>query len=604
MEEFCEREGFQAVNSRTGFWKAGDALLMNMNSYHRGTAHTDPNAPDRVMLILTFVPKPEERSESRQLSQGITFSLRWDMWGHTLWDLQEADKRMKQPWATLRALGLYKPKDAAWGVDYVSSALLRMANEDNGFRRDELDAFLERGGFPWLPQFLHGQVKDNENWHEFLVDTVERCLELLGYINIFVVSLYGISLVVISALLSPKHFGLRGLRRLVARLILLYALLFAMWLAANHHVDNTDWARDIRAGRKYSVDFGAETLMSPGLENRPSTLPHRNDVLIETRYGSRQFHMYNDFTNDHPGTRALRKLVRGIDFAYGQVNSDFFQSATAAYVVSAVQLFQGRFLLQRGNEWLWLSDKDAIAFVNSELALESTPVSKRLKQEIRFLESDYKYGAHRNTSLAVRSLGHLDALKNKILEDHAIFRVTDNGTDNSAKPNVASFSHLRQKVTPPSTMPSLSAQVRTRSRTVNIAKEPIEPTDGAWIKSGDAVEGNEFLEDGASHWYRGVLHKVSASGDYFITYDDDSYGILAHNFVRAYEPYYVGEELEVLMGDDTVDYGTIETDHGDGTFDVWLDEHEERVRQVPTGDLRRLREDEAEEERVVRNHYA
>jgi ectoine hydroxylase-related dioxygenase (phytanoyl-CoA dioxygenase family) len=86
LDKFCEKEGFQLVNEE-GYWATGDALLMNMNSYHRGSAHTDPDALDRVMLILTFVPRPEERAESRQMSQGITFSLRWDMWGHTLDDL-------------------------------------------------------------------------------------------------------------------------------------------------------------------------------------------------------------------------------------------------------------------------------------------------------------------------------------------------------------------------------------------------------------------------------------------------------------------------------------------------------------------------------------
>jgi len=73
----CEEVGFQVVDNTTGYWKAGDALLMNMNSFHRGAAHVGKDAPDRVMLILTFVPKPVERAESRQLSQGITFSLRW-----------------------------------------------------------------------------------------------------------------------------------------------------------------------------------------------------------------------------------------------------------------------------------------------------------------------------------------------------------------------------------------------------------------------------------------------------------------------------------------------------------------------------------------------
>jgi ectoine hydroxylase-related dioxygenase (phytanoyl-CoA dioxygenase family) len=79
MGEYCEEDGFQVVGE-DGHWNTGDALLMNMNSYHRGSAHIDPNGIDRVMLILTFVPQPNKRAESRQMSQGITFSLRWDMW--------------------------------------------------------------------------------------------------------------------------------------------------------------------------------------------------------------------------------------------------------------------------------------------------------------------------------------------------------------------------------------------------------------------------------------------------------------------------------------------------------------------------------------------
>jgi hypothetical protein len=41
---------------------------------------------------------------------------------------------MTQPWATLRALGLYKQKDAVWGIDYITSGSMRGANNDNGFQ--------------------------------------------------------------------------------------------------------------------------------------------------------------------------------------------------------------------------------------------------------------------------------------------------------------------------------------------------------------------------------------------------------------------------------------------------------------------------------------
>jgi Phytanoyl-CoA dioxygenase (PhyH) len=67
----CEENGFHLVGT-DGYWRSGDALLMNMNSWHRGSAHTDPRAQDRVMLILTFVPQPVSRAESRMMSQGIS----------------------------------------------------------------------------------------------------------------------------------------------------------------------------------------------------------------------------------------------------------------------------------------------------------------------------------------------------------------------------------------------------------------------------------------------------------------------------------------------------------------------------------------------------
>ena len=256
---------------------------MNMNSYHRGTAHVDKNAMDRVMLILTFVPKPVSRAESRQMSQGITFSLRWDMWGHTLSDLAQADTRMTQPWATLRALGLYKLRDASWGIDYVSSAIMRMSNEDNGFRSDELETFLERGGFRWLPTFLQGQISEDEHeeggWHEFLADTVERCIEFLGYVNLSVVAVYTISLAIIAVAL-PSSFGFRGFGRSVAHSGIKYGLLFLAWEGGKNYVDKSDWAKDIVSGRRYSSAFETEISHTPKLTHLPSTFPNRDTIWL------------------------------------------------------------------------------------------------------------------------------------------------------------------------------------------------------------------------------------------------------------------------------------------------------------------------------------
>ena len=128
----CANHTFQ-VSGVNNLWVTGDGLLMNQQSFHRGKAHVDPTAPDRVVFIITFAPRPLERGETRMLGLGGSYSMRWDMWGHTLNDFENASATMVQPWTTLRALGLYKPKGSEWGWDFISQHSMRAANNNNGY---------------------------------------------------------------------------------------------------------------------------------------------------------------------------------------------------------------------------------------------------------------------------------------------------------------------------------------------------------------------------------------------------------------------------------------------------------------------------------------
>jgi hypothetical protein len=75
--EICEQSSFSIGDPDTGIWSAGTAVLMNPNAIHRGTAFTDSNATaiHRVVLVLTFAPRPQARAESRQLTGGLSYSL-------------------------------------------------------------------------------------------------------------------------------------------------------------------------------------------------------------------------------------------------------------------------------------------------------------------------------------------------------------------------------------------------------------------------------------------------------------------------------------------------------------------------------------------------
>jgi hypothetical protein len=93
-------------------------------------AHNDPHAVDRVVLIATFAPRPEthRKLETRMISQGGSYSLKYTHWGNTFYDFVHADKRMTEIQLRLRSMGFIKGD----GIDWISTTSMRISNEDNG----------------------------------------------------------------------------------------------------------------------------------------------------------------------------------------------------------------------------------------------------------------------------------------------------------------------------------------------------------------------------------------------------------------------------------------------------------------------------------------
>lgn len=58
-------------------WRAGDAALLSQQVWHRGTKHTDPNAQERIIFIVSFIGRP---ADPRQLARGTYFHMKWNMW--------------------------------------------------------------------------------------------------------------------------------------------------------------------------------------------------------------------------------------------------------------------------------------------------------------------------------------------------------------------------------------------------------------------------------------------------------------------------------------------------------------------------------------------
>jgi len=86
LTDVCEELNFQVSDTRGRLaksddehtWKAGDGFLFNLNVYHRGPGHRDPNATERVMLIMTLSNRPNgPHFDRRQMSLGTSYSSRW-----------------------------------------------------------------------------------------------------------------------------------------------------------------------------------------------------------------------------------------------------------------------------------------------------------------------------------------------------------------------------------------------------------------------------------------------------------------------------------------------------------------------------------------------
>ena len=536
MEQFCNEHGFQLVNDN-GYWGQGDALLMNMNSWHRGGAHTDPDGLDRVMLILTFVPKPIERAETRQLSQGITFSLRWDMWGHTLNDLAAADTEMIQPWTTLRALGLYKSAKANWGIDYISSATIRTANEDNGFHPDDLEKFISRGGFRFVPKWLQNfdiKWETGESWPEYIKGTKEKCHVFLERVSVLGVVAYLLLFAFRTIFMKGRQRALL-LDKAMIRVTLMLSTTCFVFFATKSHVDQTGWAKDIVAGRRYTSTVDVDRTCAKALFGS-STFPTVRDVLIETRHGSEHLAMYNDFiTMGHPGNAFFKEMVNNYAPMFRYYNEEF-KEATVQYVSYGIYQNQGRFLYQGPDgKWLWLYDDDVFPYVRDELTIASNKLIAFLNKNIRYISSEYKYGKFRNASLSARhAVPYLESLRKKIIRTTTTF---------SSKKPTSKPKHVRFRKNVISALP-FSPYPSRNKRGIQLQREGeyLEPFLGAWIAQEDEVE---VFKEGV--WYYATVKAATGRGDYQVQYYDGTADVVDRYAIRPFVEYIIGERLQCFV---------------------------------------------------------
>ena len=573
---FCEAAKLQAVHPASGY-TGGDALIMNMNSYHRGSAHVDPTAPDRIMLILSFTPRPAQRAERRQLSSGFTYQQRWDMWGHTLNDMATAHTSMRQPWATLRSLGLYKPRNADWGIDYIMQSTQRIMHHDNGFARYNLDEFMEEGGFPFIPSFLEATISKNESWREYLTATLNNCIEFTKKAAIAAIVAYGVLSFILWIFSKPEQ---KLFRRLTGRFAMIVGLVGSSIFVSKHLVDHSNWAKDLIAEHKFTSTVPYDemilqqnnVLTFPQAMNR-TTLPNRHDVLIETRFGSWDLGPYNHFLDGHPGNIIFRKLIDNYRSTYNQYPT-IFQESIARYIRETIEFKEknGRFLYQIPNgRWGKLNSSEAESYISFQLWQTSHPAIKKVNELIRYQIKGLRYGIYRDAAIGRYHVPKLMSdLQNKILRSVHFRSMVHQKNDSSTLKRPSIFHKLRLR----------HSNIRLTERKQrhmlhNVPKlEPVEPTVDAWIEQGDIVE---VYVDG--FWYGSEVLRVTANGNYHFAFIDGDTQEVGLQKVRRVRPIQAREKIEVFANGE-YDESEVLNEWSDGSVVVKIIETDEIVKGV------------------------
>lgn len=548
LSTLCEELNFQVTDSRGRLaekeedhvWKAGDGFLMNLNTYHRGPGHTDENATERVMLILTISPRPTgPYFDRRQISLGTSYSCKWDMWGLTMKDLAVMHQIKGFPWKVLRTLGIYKHmgshrnRSVLWGWDYLTVMCSRIVNDQMGFRWDDLHVFSERmKKKSKVLYYLFGQTPDEDGlaetelWPKYFEETLAKCLRCSAT-SFALCGLYYLVLCMFQK--RRMSFIQRGL--------FIISMVMSLGFAWLYVISVSPWAQDIRGGLLYQSPF-------PELDENDVvigevTLPVKGDILFPSRIDSPFLAGHNLIYNHQPGNAHYYQLLTS--FSVPRATPSIIVKGIVENVINAVERNHGRFLKQNvAGDWEVMEKDDIVLRVQKDLVVKSNPILQKVDQEIKYLVSETMYGRSRNSIMSRKhSIDNLSRL------EASLFRISLP----KEKPRTTQSLTLR-----------LFAVDAGKIRRLTIPQSMPEADE---LKEGDIVECH-FENDG---WFKGRIKKFSKRNRVEVLFDDGDYQIMPLRSVRKFEHLRVGEEVGVI-GSDIPLVSTITHIYADGQVSI------------------------------------
>jgi hypothetical protein len=414
-------------NHHTHYVPAGYGALLNQHVWHRGAAHTDPNAPERIVFIMSFLARPNLDTDPRQLSRGTYFHQKWMNWGHTWQDLVHAESSMRWTFAVLRCLSIWKPKYANWGYDLITATVLRFANEQ--LEEDDLVhrlwSRLDQIGFP---TFLRGRILENvsqkQMWHFFIRETMEKVYVFCKLVTVYVhVAYFGfvgtMAILIAYKFPSGSRKAFRLVRDAVRRVVFTHGIVLLVAYKLWYDIQHSPWGQSIISGRAFMRPFPVaitetdSTALDFMISNGRTTMPTRNDVLIGTRYDAQFLGSYDRWLDYHPGNVQFLQTVS----QYATI----WEPDTTWNIVSTIMKKRdedGRFLQQdfRTGDWRIMNECDIAKTFVEYLVIAKDPALATIRKQIHWMLADNRFGPQRSTALARWAQLQLWNLKRALLQ--------------------------------------------------------------------------------------------------------------------------------------------------------------------------------------------
>jgi len=473
-------------------------------------------------------------------------------------DLLNPLDRMRRPFSILRCLSLWKPSDANWGYDLITSGFMRFANEQLEYEDFE-ERFLPRLDQFHFPEFLRGRHIRNApqkiTWTVFLRETIDKLYTFLSKVNLYAhggyTALLLIVALVMAVLKTPSRAWVGVVGRATYRLVITHGLLAVAGVLLWYRICHSEWGQSVSSGTALmrpfpSPDQEISITEQPALLQGPTTLPTRNDVLVGSRYDAEFLGSYNMWLDYHPGNVLLRDVAATHASIYVAYRTKGLGQTVLQQVAKQVQKNGGRFLGQdyTSGDWIVMDTEESLETIAGALVAASSKKLAAVLVEVNRMIAYHRFGPRRHWAISRAShimLRHLRramilgdsppgmtsvSLKAKDVtlrsDGHALFAPVMSATGSSAIPSLRV--HHSEWLSSPS-IPSILD-----------ASEDFQQATLVWCA----------FDDFANPWFPGTVTEVDESGEWFVVaFEDGSYDEGIHRSrLRKFMPLTEGDRVE------------------------------------------------------------